>query len=190
MAARQLRPPRRPVRGLRRSTRRRGRASCCSRATQTAIKLLHGRAFRAPNAYELYYYAPLEGGVPLDPEEIRSTEIVWEESLSKHVRTAVTAFAYDADQIIDTAARRRRRSRRYLLRERGRHPWYRDRSRSGDQVPERHCRALQPDLRAGARTRSPARRCPTRRVTCRSLACRFPCHACSCRSKVSTSANG
>jgi outer membrane receptor for ferrienterochelin and colicins len=68
---------------------------------QTAIKLLYGRAFRAPNAYELYYFnAALEGQFPLGPEEIRSTEIVWEESLSKHIRTAVTAFGYDAEQII------------------------------------------------------------------------------------------
>ena len=69
---------------------------------QTAIKLLYGRAFRAPNAYELSYYdTNVQGAVPLAPEQIRSSEIVWEELVSKHVRTAVTAFAYDADQIIE-----------------------------------------------------------------------------------------
>jgi len=68
---------------------------------QTAIKLLYGRAFRAPNAYELYYYAEMSNRIPLVPEEIRSTEVVWEESLSKYVRTAVTAFAYDADRMIE-----------------------------------------------------------------------------------------
>jgi iron complex outermembrane receptor protein len=66
---------------------------------QTAIKLLYGRAFRAPNAYEQSYF-PANVGLPLGPEEMRSSEIVWEELVSKHVRTAVTAFAYDADQII------------------------------------------------------------------------------------------
>jgi outer membrane receptor for ferrienterochelin and colicins len=68
----------------------------------TAIKVLYGHAFRAPNAYELYYYAGTANTAdPLAPEQIRSFEIVWEESFSKHVRTAVTAFRYDAEQIIE-----------------------------------------------------------------------------------------
>jgi iron complex outermembrane receptor protein len=70
--------------------------------TQTAIKLLHGRAFRAPNSYERNYFTPMrDREFPLGPERIQSTEIVWEESLSKYVRTAVTAFTYDAEEIIE-----------------------------------------------------------------------------------------
>jgi outer membrane receptor for ferrienterochelin and colicins len=68
---------------------------------QTAVKLLHGRAFRSPNAYERYYYndsAALSGD--LRPEEIRSTELVWEESWSKYLRGTVTAFVYDVDRLI------------------------------------------------------------------------------------------
>ena len=70
---------------------------------QTSVKLLYGRAFRAPNAYELHYYnAVLDGAFPkLRPEQVQSTEIVWEESLSRHVRTTVTAFRYDAERIIE-----------------------------------------------------------------------------------------
>jgi iron complex outermembrane receptor protein len=69
---------------------------------QTAVKLLYGRAFRAPNAYELHYYgAVLDGAPPLRPERIHSTELVWEESVSRHVRTTVTAFRYDAGRIIE-----------------------------------------------------------------------------------------
>lgn len=68
----------------------------------TAIKLLHGGAFRAPNPYELYYYAPMrDGGHTLSPEKIRSTELVWEESFAAHVRTSVSVFGYDASDIIE-----------------------------------------------------------------------------------------
>jgi outer membrane receptor for ferrienterochelin and colicins len=68
---------------------------------QTAIKLLYGRAFRAPNAYELYYFNRTpEAKYALDPEQIQSTEVVWEESISKHIRTAVTAFRYDVEDLI------------------------------------------------------------------------------------------
>lgn len=69
---------------------------------QTAFKILHGRAFRAPNNYELYYYdAMREGNRTLDPERIQSTEVVWEEYVSARFHTAVTAFTYTVDRIIE-----------------------------------------------------------------------------------------
>jgi outer membrane receptor for ferrienterochelin and colicins len=68
---------------------------------QTALKFIYGRAFRAPNAYELYYYRAPEGSAALAPEQMRSSEVVWEESLSSNVRTVVTAFAFKAAQIIE-----------------------------------------------------------------------------------------
>jgi outer membrane receptor for ferrienterochelin and colicins len=72
---------------------------------QTAVKLLHGRAFRAPNPYERYYYTSESfRGLELQPEEIRSTEIVWEESLTSHLRVMASAFAYDVEQIIEQRA--------------------------------------------------------------------------------------
>jgi iron complex outermembrane receptor protein len=72
---------------------------------RTAIKLLHGRAFRAPNPYERYYYtSETERGLQLRPEQIQSTEIVWEESLTSQLRFTATAFAYDVEQIIEQRA--------------------------------------------------------------------------------------
>ena len=69
---------------------------------QTAVKILHGRAFRAPNSYELYYYdAMREQQFTLEPERIQSTEAIWEEQLSDRVRTTVTAFTYKADRLIE-----------------------------------------------------------------------------------------
>jgi iron complex outermembrane receptor protein len=63
---------------------------------QTALKFLYGHAFRAPNQYELYYYAPAQSA-ELEPEELRSVEAVWEEYVSARVRSTLTAFAYRAD---------------------------------------------------------------------------------------------
>ena len=72
---------------------------------RTAIKLMYGRAFRAPNPYERYYYTSESGpGPELLPEQIQSSEIVWEESLSKHMRLTVTAFSYDVEQVIEQRA--------------------------------------------------------------------------------------
>lgn len=70
---------------------------------QTALKLVYGRAFRAPNAYELYYYVAdeLDPGTPIAPEQIRSSELVWEESFSPNVRAVVTGFTFKATQIIE-----------------------------------------------------------------------------------------
>jgi outer membrane receptor for ferrienterochelin and colicins len=66
----------------------------------TALKVLHGRAFRAPNPYELYYFGPPDG-VELSPETIRSSEVVWEESLSNRVRSSVNVFTYDVSDILE-----------------------------------------------------------------------------------------
>jgi len=68
---------------------------------QSAIKLLYGRAFRAPNSYELYYYGTMqEYGFTLAPETIETTEVVWEEYVGAHLRAAVSVFSYEADHLI------------------------------------------------------------------------------------------
>jgi outer membrane receptor for ferrienterochelin and colicins len=70
---------------------------------QTAIKVLHGRAFRAPNGYENYYYfdTTREIAGTLQPERVSSTEFVWEERLSRHVRAALGVFSYAARHLIE-----------------------------------------------------------------------------------------
>lgn len=55
---------------------------------QTTWKLLYGTAFRAPNAYELYYddgYAQ-KAAEMLQPETVESYELIWEQQLSSTMR--------------------------------------------------------------------------------------------------------
>jgi outer membrane receptor for ferrienterochelin and colicins len=67
----------------------------------TALKVLHGRAFRAPNSYEAYYYdATGRYDFTLKPETIATTEVVWEEYIGSRLRTAVSAFHYDVERLI------------------------------------------------------------------------------------------
>jgi iron complex outermembrane receptor protein len=68
---------------------------------QSAVKLLYGRAFRAPNSYELYYYDTMrEQDLTLTPETIDTTELVWEEYIGPHLRTTASVFRYDARHLI------------------------------------------------------------------------------------------
>jgi iron complex outermembrane receptor protein len=72
---------------------------------QTTLKLLYGTAFRAPNSYELLYYEPMRRlGLRLQPEEVRSTELVWEQYFGTRVRSIVSAFTYTAHDIIEQRA--------------------------------------------------------------------------------------
>jgi len=62
----------------------------------TTFKLLYGTAFRAPNAYELYYNSPAVGfdspTSPLAPERITATELVAEHNLSDNVRGLLSIY--------------------------------------------------------------------------------------------------
>lgn len=61
-----------------------------------AFKILYGQAFRAPNAYELYYN---DGGISqksnaqLKPETIKTYELILERYFPNHLRTSVSLFA-------------------------------------------------------------------------------------------------
>ncbi len=62
---------------------------------RTTVKLLYGQAFRSPNSFELYYG---EGGTNeanprLMPETIKTSEIVVEQYLGKHVRFTASGFS-------------------------------------------------------------------------------------------------
>lgn len=75
--------------------------------TATTFKALYGEAYRAPNAYELYYAYPgqAKANPNLQPEEIRTYELVWEQRLPAHLRFSAAAYHYEVknltSQIID-----------------------------------------------------------------------------------------
>lgn len=69
----------------------------------SAVKLLYGRAFRAPNAYERYYAVPGPGGQKtnpeLSPEHIYTWEAVYERS-SATARFAGSLYYYRIEHLI------------------------------------------------------------------------------------------
>ncbi|HEY7544553.1 MAG TPA: TonB-dependent receptor, partial [Blastocatellia bacterium] len=74
-----------------------------SPAKKTSLKLLYGQAFRAPNAYELFYgsghyYKPNHS---LRPETIKTTEVVWEQYAGDHLRFAASGFYSKVDGLIN-----------------------------------------------------------------------------------------
>ena len=67
----------------------------------TTLKLLHGRAFRAPNAFELHFEGPgFRTNPTLVPETIRTTELVLERKLRRHLRLNVSAYFNEIDRLI------------------------------------------------------------------------------------------
>lgn len=70
---------------------------------KTTLKLIYGEAFRAPNAYELYYHDDFFTTKPandLDPEDIKSTELVLEQGIGRHLNAVVNIFYYKIDDLI------------------------------------------------------------------------------------------
>lgn len=69
----------------------------------TDLKLLYGTAFRAPNAYELYYTAgdQYKSNPDIDPERITTYEVVLEQELGSDVRLTATGFNYRILDMID-----------------------------------------------------------------------------------------
>ncbi|MEN6333315.1 MAG: TonB-dependent receptor [Phycisphaerales bacterium] len=70
----------------------------------TALKLIYGTAFRAPNAYELYYqdggYTQKAAG-DLDAETITTYEAILERQLNRVLRASASVFRYDMEDLID-----------------------------------------------------------------------------------------
>ena len=59
----------------------------------SALKVIYGEAFRAPNVYEKYYsIAPNLANPSLNPEKIRSGEFVWEQSFLEHFLLSTSVF--------------------------------------------------------------------------------------------------
>lgn len=68
---------------------------------QTTLKLLYGTAFKAPNAYELYYSGPNNLPNPdLNPETIETYEVVLEQDLTKNLQFVAAGYYYMIDDLI------------------------------------------------------------------------------------------
>jgi outer membrane receptor for ferrienterochelin and colicins len=67
----------------------------------TTAKLLYGRAFRAPNAYELYYvYYDQAGNPELRPETIETYEAAFEQALTEAVKFTASGSYYQVKDLI------------------------------------------------------------------------------------------
>jgi iron complex outermembrane receptor protein len=70
---------------------------------KTTLKILYGKAFRAPNAYELYYD---DGGISqkrnlgLNPETIQTYEVALERNFRRGVRGVVSVYQYRIRNLI------------------------------------------------------------------------------------------
>ena len=70
----------------------------------TTIKLLYGKAFRAPNAYELYFHdgnITQKASLDLKPETIRTHEVVLEHQINQDLRATISGFHYVMEDLID-----------------------------------------------------------------------------------------
>lgn len=67
----------------------------------SAVKFLYGEAYRAPNPYErFYYYEEQQFHPTLEPETIRTTELVYESYFGQRYRLNVSAYHYDIADLI------------------------------------------------------------------------------------------
>jgi iron complex outermembrane receptor protein len=68
---------------------------------KTTFKFLYGHSFRAPNMFELFYAAPgNEPNPSLNPETVRTMELVWEQYFGNHFRMTVSGFYYPIRDLI------------------------------------------------------------------------------------------
>jgi iron complex outermembrane receptor protein len=79
------------------------RAAVVMRPDQfTSVKLLYGEAFRAPTIYERDYATTSYKGNPgLNPERIRTYELLAQRQLSRGTLATVSFFTYKVDGLID-----------------------------------------------------------------------------------------
>jgi outer membrane receptor protein involved in Fe transport len=68
----------------------------------TALKFLYGTAFRAPNAYELYYQDGVSQNAnpDLQPETIRTAEIVLEQGIGGGLKSVLSIYQYRIRNLI------------------------------------------------------------------------------------------
>ncbi len=70
---------------------------------RTTLKLLYGRAFRAPNIYELYYESPdeVKSNPFLNEEKINTFETVIEQKLSDNIFGVLSLYRYEMKDLIE-----------------------------------------------------------------------------------------
>lgn len=66
----------------------------------SAVKLLYGQAFRAPNPYERYYNVAQADAPALQPETIRTYELVYERYFASKYRLSLSGYSYDIHGLI------------------------------------------------------------------------------------------
>ncbi len=64
--------------------------------SKRSVKLLYGSAYRAPNAYEMYYAFPgaQKGNTRLEPEKVDTWEVAYEQFLGDRLRMTASAYSY------------------------------------------------------------------------------------------------
>ncbi len=81
-------------------------AAILGTARKGVVKLLYGSAFRAPNAYEIYYH---DGGVTqkqatgLRPEALKTIEVVGERPFGDRVLGTLSLYRSETDHILNVA---------------------------------------------------------------------------------------
>jgi outer membrane receptor for ferrienterochelin and colicins len=71
---------------------------------RTAVKLLYGSAFRAPNVYELYYHdggSSSKAANDLDNETMETYEFILEQYIGEHWRLTASGFYYEIKDLIN-----------------------------------------------------------------------------------------
>jgi len=66
----------------------------------SAVKLLYGEAFRAPNPYERFYNVAQADAPALEPETIKTYELVYERYFNSQYRLSLSGYSYDIDGLI------------------------------------------------------------------------------------------
>jgi iron complex outermembrane receptor protein len=70
-------------------------------ASPTAtVKALYGQAFRAPNPYERFYNPEQARQPELNPERIKTYELVYEQYFGHRYRVGASAYYYDVNELI------------------------------------------------------------------------------------------
>jgi outer membrane cobalamin receptor len=70
----------------------------------TAVKVLYGEAYRAPTVYELFYFErPADLNLSIDPEVVRTLEVVAERHLGRRLRVAASVYDTRISDLIDAA---------------------------------------------------------------------------------------